>query len=203
MVFSWRQKTSSFEYRISKVQNHDRACPQDNENNEMSLRLSSALPICETPSSATCTVPQAGGSFPTPPSHPCSSGKGAGITWHPRLSPRECSGLPRFHIQLLTEQQICTTRPKSSTVPPWTRSSSVPLPGHSHETNHRGTQPSMKPGSRQDQDTEQDWPGTLLEAVGASESPVLPTHRGEATVTRDSTNKRPATNGPSETTEQG
>lgn len=37
MFFSWRQKTSSFEYRISKVQNHYRACPQDNKNNKMSL----------------------------------------------------------------------------------------------------------------------------------------------------------------------
>lgn len=36
MFFSWRQ-TSSFEYCISKVQNHYRACPQDNKNNKMSL----------------------------------------------------------------------------------------------------------------------------------------------------------------------
>lgn len=141
------------------------------------------LLICETPPSTTCTVPQAGGSFLAPPSCPCSSGKGAGITWHPRLSPRECSGPPQVqhppshrtaNMHNQTEKLNCTAldpqqqHPLSCTWPQ----------GHSHDTNHGGMQPSRKPGSRIRARHQAGLPRGLCGKPWMSQSPLCCRHMG-------------------------
>lgn len=153
MFFSWRQKTSRFEYHISKVKNRYCVWPQDNKK-KTKLWLTSVLP---TTPSATCTVPLAGGSFPATLSHPCSSGKYAHTRW------------------------------KSSTVSPWTHSNSISSSGCSPETGPRGTEPSMKPGSRTRARHQEGLLRGLCRKPWMSKSPVLPTHGSEARITTDIT----------------